>query len=256
MTDAEVFLQAWHARHAGASSIVFGPGRTADGRDTYDHLAAEALGARRVLDVACGDGTLLTRVHQVAPDAERIGVDLSPDELAMAARADPGATLYQARAQALPLPDDHVDCVLSHMALMLMDDVDQVVAELHRVLRPGGRLAVVVGHGVNDALRGVLSRGWEGESDRPAPPRLGDPRTHDADGLRTLLGPLGEVGVEPLTLALEVPRTELATWLHHAFYGTESMDDASLAQAIAEAPDPLPAAFELWLARVDDVGRT
>ncbi len=195
MSEAETFLKSWRARHAVASAVVFGPGRTDDGRDSYDRLVDGVGGAVRVLDLACGDGTLLARVWGLAPHTERIGVDLCAEELAMAAERDPDATLHQDRAQALPLPDDHVDCVLPHMALMLMDDVETVVAELGRVLRPGGRIGVVVGRSINPELGAVLKAGWQRQAASPAPPKLGDPRTRSVEGLHELFGGLGAADV-------------------------------------------------------------
>lgn len=76
-----------------------------------------------------------------------VGIDLSERELARA-RTRPelaDADLRLGRAQRLPFAEDSFDAVVSHMALMLVSEVDQVVAEAARVLRPGGRFAVVVG---------------------------------------------------------------------------------------------------------------
>jgi len=136
-----------------------------------------------LLDLACGDGHLLALLLPLGRPL--LGVDLSAGELAAAAArltelgiplagldgpngptADPRAmpsasgsapdpahvtalppvTLYQARAQALPLADASIAAITCHMALMLMSDPAQVVAELGRVLRPGGRLLAVLPH--------------------------------------------------------------------------------------------------------------
>ena len=133
-----------------------------------------------LLDLACGDGHLLALLLPLGRPL--VGADLSAGELAAAAarlaalgipRAGldgqtaelstmpsalgsaldathdtepPAVTLYQARAQALPLADASVAAITCHMALMLMNDPAQVVAELGRVLRPGGRLLAVLPH--------------------------------------------------------------------------------------------------------------
>ena len=47
--------------------------------------------------------------------------------------------LHEGRAEALPLPDASADAVLSTLVLCSVDDVAQTLAEVHRVLRPGGR---------------------------------------------------------------------------------------------------------------------
>lgn len=97
-----------------------------------------------VLDLACGDGHLLALLQHAIPRPLQ-GVDLSRGELAAArTRLGDSVVLHQARAQALPLADASLAAVTSHMALMLMADAPQVVAEIARVLRPGGRLLALV----------------------------------------------------------------------------------------------------------------
>ncbi|MEV5176796.1 class I SAM-dependent methyltransferase [Streptomyces flaveolus] len=96
----------------------------------------------RVLDLGCGDGLLL---ELPAGKAGRhlAGVDLSSHSLALARRrpALSGARLEQGRAQELPFADDSFDACVSHMALILMSETEQVAAEVARVLSPGGVLA-------------------------------------------------------------------------------------------------------------------
>ncbi|MCB9797953.1 MAG: class I SAM-dependent methyltransferase [Alphaproteobacteria bacterium] len=148
------FLKAWHARHAGATATTFGHWTGADGRSSYARLAdiAAAEGAGRVLDLCCGDGLLIELTEARLPAAQVVGVDGSPAELVAAwSRLGPRARLLQADAAALPLPEASVDVALCHMALMLLDDIDAAVAELARVLRPGGVFAAVVGAAGRDA---------------------------------------------------------------------------------------------------------
>lgn len=149
--DPDEFLIEFHRAHPGCTSIAFGRGRCDDGRSSYDVLAdCVPSGARRVLDLACGDGYLLERLLAREHAARRlVGVDMSDGELA-AARARPALAeveLVSARAQHLPLDDASIACAVSHMAFMLMSDVERVVAELARVLEPGGLFATVVGGG-------------------------------------------------------------------------------------------------------------
>jgi SAM-dependent methyltransferase len=56
----------------------------------------------------------------------------------------PGVTALAGTAEDIPLEDDCVDRVLCRFGLMLMPDPEAVVAEIRRVLRPGGRLALAV----------------------------------------------------------------------------------------------------------------
>ena len=71
------------------------------------------------------------------------GIDASPQTLALARRRTQGrgnVTLYQADATALPVSDAVFDAALSVQVLEYVADVDAALAELQRVLRPGGRL--------------------------------------------------------------------------------------------------------------------
>lgn len=191
------FLLAFHARHAGLTARAFGGGRCADGRSSYDLLADVPRVGDTVLDLGCGDGFLLERlVARGFPPASLTGVDMSEHELA-AARARPalaGARLVRARAQALPLPDASVDVVLSHLAYMLMTDIEAVTAHVARVLRPGGTFATITGGGPPDddrdgfALFLRLFRDACASATERAP-RLGDRRTRHADGVAALLPP-------------------------------------------------------------------
>ncbi len=158
----ERFLVDFHNRMPGGSSQAFNALQVRDARghllaDTYqalvDALAAAdvpdgSLPSGPVLDLACGDGLLLGRLLAGPPAIHQrslLGADLSAGELAAArVRLGPDVPLHQARAQALPLADASIAAITCHMALMLMAQPGAVVAELARVLRPGGRLLAVV----------------------------------------------------------------------------------------------------------------
>lgn len=154
LTPNEQFLVDFHDQRAGVTTQAYMPlrARKAGGEaaSSYAFLAdlvLQAGDAPVVLDMACGDGYLLQLLADARPgQVFGIGIDLSRGELAAARRRlGPGAALVRSRAQALPLPDAHVDLVLCHMALMLMDDLDRVLRETRRVLRRGGRFSFIVG---------------------------------------------------------------------------------------------------------------
>lgn len=101
-----------------------------------------------VADLGCGAGidTLLAAAA-VAPTGRAVGVDLLPEMIerarAYAAEADVGnVAFHHAEMESLPLPDDSMDVVISNGALNLSARKSRVLAEAHRVLRPGGRLCV------------------------------------------------------------------------------------------------------------------
>lgn len=152
----ELFLRRFHDERPGLTTVAFGdlPMTMEDGRSfasSYDVLAREVPpGTLHVLDLACGDGPLLAALAARAQRGHTLtGIDMSPGELLAARRrVGAGVTLLQARAQALPLADASVDIVLSHMALILMDDAPAALREAARVLCRGGVLAAVVGAGM------------------------------------------------------------------------------------------------------------
>jgi ubiquinone/menaquinone biosynthesis C-methylase UbiE len=104
---------------------------------------------RRVLDVGCGPGASAFALLDRLPGAEVIGLDRSPRMLARArtrARREPGPrrpSFVLGDALALPLGDGAVDLVTGHSLLYLLPDRTRALAELARVLAPGGALSLV-----------------------------------------------------------------------------------------------------------------
>jgi len=107
---------------------------------------ADLKAGERVLDVACGTG-IITRAaaEQVGQTGTVTAVDLAP-EMIEVAKATPAAGApiewHQADAASLPLPDASYDVALCQMGLMFMEDRTSALAELHRVLTPGGRVFI------------------------------------------------------------------------------------------------------------------
>lgn len=107
---------------------------------------ADLRTGERVLDVACGTG-IITRAaaEQVGQTGTVTAVDLAPDMLEVA-KATPAAGApiqwHQADATSLPLPDASYDVALCQMGIMFMEDRTRPLAELRRVLTPGGRVVI------------------------------------------------------------------------------------------------------------------
>jgi SAM-dependent methyltransferase len=107
----------------------------------------------RVLDLGCGDGQLTTRMAAAGVNVR--GVDASSAMVA-AARAR-GVAADEAFAEKLPFSDTSFDAVFSNAALHWVCGQDEMMAEVHRVLRPGGRfVAEMGGHGNIAAIRVAL----------------------------------------------------------------------------------------------------
>ena len=199
LSPAEQYLQDAHRRLPGVTSAMFGalPARTrhAQYASSYALLTScvpTAATAQTVLDLACGDGYLLKLLAERRRSPLRlIGVDMSQSELDAASAALPGdVTLLNERAQTLSLGTGSVDVVISHMALMLMRDIEQVLSEIRRVLRPRGRLAAIVGRSfLQGEVREIFMEVFrpiarEHLSHLP----FGDRRTSTEDGWIELLG--------------------------------------------------------------------
>ena len=198
MSEQEAFLLDFHREFPAATVRAFGAGRLADGRTSYELLAEDGDGAADVLDLACGDGHL-TALLARRPRTSLVGLDLCAADLAIARERGLDATFVQGRAQALPLPDGSQDAVLCHLALMLMDEVEGVIAELRRVLRPGGTFGAVLGGGLRagDAFALYMDL-WRAEHrvDGVDMPALGDERTWSPGGLSELFSGWEDLAIQ------------------------------------------------------------
>ena len=98
----------------------------------------------RVLDVGCGGGAVAKAVKAVRPDLEVFGCDMSEAALA-AAVAEPGGVEFRlATAEHLPFADGGFDAVWIFDVLEHVDSPERVLAEVARVLRPGGAFHIVL----------------------------------------------------------------------------------------------------------------
>lgn len=100
-----------------------------------------------VLDHACGAGMdLLLAARRTGPGGQAIGIDMTPAMVECTRRAvsqaglDDRVAIHQGIYEELPLADASVDVVISNGVLNLAPDKQQVLGEIFRVLRPGGRL--------------------------------------------------------------------------------------------------------------------
>jgi len=109
---------------------------------------AELKPGETVLDLGSGGGLdVLLSARRVEPDGIAYGLDASTDMLTLArTNADraqiTNARFLHGRIENIPLPDDHVDVVISNCVINLSGDKPRVLAEAFRVLKPGGRLGV------------------------------------------------------------------------------------------------------------------
>ena len=197
----------------------------------------QTVPAGDAVDAACGTGRLTARLvergHRV------LGVDASPAMLGVASRRLPAASFVAGDLRRLPVPDGSMDLVTCGLALTHVRDLQAVIAEFARALRPGGtalitevhpelvyrgsvvrtlgrdgqpRFAETQRHTVGDYLRASLAAGftirrWE-ESPRPA--------TSDAPDTEAPAAPaspeIGDWTDWPWTLLEWVPQATHAAW--------------------------------------------
>jgi arsenite methyltransferase len=102
----------------------------------------------RVLDLGSGAGTdSLIAAQMVGPEGSVTGIDMTTEmlEKARAAAAELGAdnvTFVEGEVERLPFADGSFDVVISNGVIDLVPDKDAVFSEIHRVLRPGGRIQI------------------------------------------------------------------------------------------------------------------
>lgn len=160
--DPAAIRAFWEREPLAVRAVPFAPG-TAAFFDHYDRLREEnespgfsawlheytAMAGRRVLDVGCGNGYVIERYARAgaAPaigiDLTRRGVEISAARLRLRAQ---GARVLQASAERLPFPDACFDCVSSMGVLHHIPSPERGLAEIRRVLRPGGRLVLMMYH--------------------------------------------------------------------------------------------------------------
>jgi ubiquinone/menaquinone biosynthesis C-methylase UbiE len=99
------------------------------------------VGARRVLDVGCGTGILTARLSEELRPELVVGCDFSAGMLEKAKARSRSVAWVQGDASRLPLPDGTLDAVVSTQAFHFFPQA-AALAEFHRVLAPGGFLAV------------------------------------------------------------------------------------------------------------------
>ena len=145
----------------------------------------EALAARpgeRILDVGCGPGFYVRELlDEVGTDGSIVAVDASADMLALARKRCEGhdnVIFKEGNATAIPVDDGDFDAALCVQVMEYVADASTALAEMHRALRPGGRVLVwdvdwgtVWWHSAEpDRMRRVL-RAWDEHLVHPSLPR-------------------------------------------------------------------------------------
>jgi SAM-dependent methyltransferase len=134
-------------RHAGWWQETFTDGADVEYEEQILPLAAAHLaGARRVLDLGCGEGQIARLAAKAGEAPVVVGLDPAWGQLAVAAARGGGVAWVRGRAETLPFADDAFDAVVSCLVIEHVDDLDGFLAEVARVLSPGGRLVLFTNH--------------------------------------------------------------------------------------------------------------
>lgn len=237
-----------HRHHTGFTEACASRSRDASGRNSYEWLI-EAVDADRhqtILDLACGSGPLTELCHRhVDQRAQLIGVDMSADELSLARTRVPESRVEfrQALAQDMAFLDDNsVDAVLCHWALTLMDPVEQVLAEIRRVLRPGGVFAAIVDGDMQTTpcyqrQHQIIYDSVQRDFPQYGVIDLGDPRVRKPAALGELINEFfreDQVTIEPSVVELRGDPETLAQQAAGFFYASFVLSPDSHAQMLEE----------------------
>jgi ubiquinone/menaquinone biosynthesis C-methylase UbiE len=130
----------WARRYdrSWTQSLLFGPVQ----RSVVTILAPRLSASAVILDIGCGTGRLLERVGAALPSAALVGVDRSAGMAEVARRLRPEQPIERGTAEALPHPDGSFDAVVTTISFHHWTDKAAALAEVARVLRPGGLFAL------------------------------------------------------------------------------------------------------------------
>lgn len=198
-----IFFDLWSASYdrPGLQQSTYKP--------VHDAVLARLGDVRpdRVLDLGCGTGQLTRRLREHFPDANVVGADLSDGMLERAneraeSDGEPSSLrgFVRADAQHLPLANESFDVVTCTESFHWYADQAAAVAELARLIRPGGRLVIASIATVTGFADTAIQRATElaGRSIRPIPKRK----------LKRLL----DVGGFDVTHQGRIPRLGFVPW--------------------------------------------
>lgn len=107
--------------------------------------AVELEGMKRVLDVGCGDGQVARLAASLGSEFV-VGVDPTWNQVVVASERGGGVQVAKASAHRLPFIDESFDAVVACLVFEHIEDVDDAIAEVSRVLAPGGRFCFFLNH--------------------------------------------------------------------------------------------------------------
>ena len=199
-----------------------------------------ALGLRqheRVLDAGCGSGLLLEQLAlAVGPGGRAAGIDSSTDMLALAESRCNGleqVELQQGSVAELPFADAEFDALSCCQVLLYVDELEQALAGYCRVLRPGGRLAIIetdwggaVMNSPDVALTHRIFANWSESIANPYLARRLIPRLRDAGftGIRVEAIPIVNASYSENTFSADMLEGFARSARHHGVMDAAQSD--------------------------------
>ncbi|MBI3786008.1 MAG: methyltransferase domain-containing protein [Deltaproteobacteria bacterium] len=149
------FFDAW------SRVYDFAPVQAATYKPVHDAILAALRGVdcHRVLDIGCGTGRLAARLSRELPQTQIVGCDFSAGMLSQAHAHQTRASWVRGDATRLPLRSAAVDVVVSSEAFHWFPDQPAALAELFRVLQPGGLLLLALVNTPSALLSNVMHAG-------------------------------------------------------------------------------------------------
>jgi len=196
-----------------------------------DHV--EWRGGERVIDVGCGRGQYLDRLAREGRVRVLVGMDLSTGMLAGVRGHWPEErdtpALVNADAERLPVRDGAADVALAMHMLYHVPDIPRAIAELRRVVRPGG--TVLVAANAPGGLAELYRLRWDSiaaVAGQPVKPWNWFSRFNMENGAPMLQAAFEHVDAHPLTRELRVPEPEPVV----AFLDSQSIPDGVLPEGL------------------------
>ena len=161
---------------------------------------------QRLLDVGCGPGAFTAVAADRLGPASVVAVDPSPSFVAACRERHPEVDVRIGAAEELPVGDDEFDRAAAQLVIHFVTDAPRSVAEMRRVVRPGGLVGLCVWDGSSGM--GLLQAVSQARQAVEPPTGPEQPRPYGSEGeLATLLDGAGLVDVEEATLAVTVHYT-------------------------------------------------
>ena len=125
---------------------------------THFGLDPSFYAGKRILDIGCGPRGSLEWATNAA---ERVGLDPLADSYRRLGASKHAMRYIAGHAESIPVPDGHFDVVCSFKSLDHVDDLDRVIAEIPRVVKPGGLFLLLTDVNHSPTLTEPISYSWD-----------------------------------------------------------------------------------------------